>query len=249
MTQQRRIKLILEYLGTNYVGWQLQPNGVSIQHMVEGALAKLVNHDVRVNASGRTDSGVHALYQPVDADVTTSMTDEDIMRGMNALLPHDIAVKEVATVSPDWSARHDATEKTYQYIIHNSQVVSVFDYGRVWHIKKPLDVAPMLRAAESLVGKHDFTSFQSSGCAAKSPVRDLIRLDIKKDGDRITFTLTASGFLKQMVRNIVGTLVEVGRGKLTVGKVKDILTACDRTKAGPCAPPEGLYLIDVIYDK
>lgn len=245
---KRRIRLNLEYLGTRYAGWQWQDNAVSIQQVVEEALGKITSLKSRVTASGRTDAGVHALNQPAHADVETKMSDSQIVKGMNALLPSDVVVKEVVTVPDDWSARFSAKEKTYRYTILNRERPSVFDQGRVWHIKKALDINTMRKAASSLVGEHDFTSFRSSGCAAKNPVRAIARLDIDQDDDTIELTFTANGFLKQMVRNIVGTLVETGRGKIAPDEILKILEERDRAKAGPCAPPQGLCLVDVLYE-
>ncbi len=245
---KRRIRLNLEYLGTRYAGWQWQDNALSIQQVVEEALQKITSLKSRVTASGRTDAGVHAMSQPAHADVETRMNDGEIVKAMNSLLPDDVVVKGVATVAGDWSARFNAKEKTYRYTILNRERPSVFDHGRVWHIKKTLDIDAMREAAPALVGEHDFTSFRASGCAAKSPVRRLTTLDIKRDDDTIKLTFTANGFLKQMVRNIAGTLVEVGKGKIAPGDVSTILAKRDRTKAGPCAPPQGLCLVDVVYD-
>ncbi|MGK7346141.1 MAG: tRNA pseudouridine(38-40) synthase TruA [Candidatus Nitrospinota bacterium M3_3B_026] len=244
---KRRVRLDLEYLGTRYAGFQLQPNGLSIQEIVEKALSTLVNHPVRVIPSGRTDAGVHARLQPVHADISSRLSDEDILRGMNALLPDDVAVISVKTVPDDWHARFSAREKTYVYTILNRPAPSAFDHGRVWHVRKPLDVEAMRKAAGALIGEHDFSSFRSSGCAAKNPVRSLSRLEVEKEGDVIRITFTAGGFLKQMVRNIVGTLVEVGRGRIAPEEVSKILAAKDRRAAGPCAPPEGLFLVEVKY--
>ena len=247
MTGKRRVRIDLEYLGANYVGWQVQPDGVSVQAVVERALSTLVNYPARVTASGRTDAGVHALLQPTNADVATRLSDADILRGMNALLPDDIAVKRVVTVSPGWHARYSAKEKTYVYTILNRPCPSAFLSGRVWHIRTPLDVEAMRAAASELVGEHDFSSFRSSGCSARSAVRRLERLEIEKENDTLRLTLTANGFLKQMVRNIVGALVEVGRGKEEPSWTGRVLRERDRTKAGPCAPPYGLCLVDVVY--
>jgi len=169
------------------------------------------------------------------------------MHGLNALLPDDIVAKEVVTVPDDWHARYSAKEKTYRYTILNRGVPSVFDHGRVWHVKASLDADAMREASRCLVGEHDFTSFQSAGCAAKHANRQITGLEIVKEGDNLYVYITANGFLKQMVRNVVGTLVEVGRGKESVSYVKAALDAKDRKKAGPCAPPEGLCLMEVVY--
>ena len=243
----RRLRLDFEYLGSNYAGWQWQDNALSIQQVAEKALAKIIGHHARINASGRTDAGVHAENQPAHADVSTKMSDETIMRGVNSLLPPDIVVTAVTTVASTWHSRFDAVEKTYRYTILNRRTPSVFLYKRVWLIYNPLDMEAMRKAAVCLAGEHDFSSFRAARCAAKDPVRTLQPLEIARNGDIVTFTLTASGFLKQMVRNIVGTLAEVGRGRMEPNAVAQILAARDRTKAGPCAPPEGLTLVKVRY--
>lgn len=248
MAEIRRIRLGLEYLGTNYSGWQVQPDSVTVQQVVEEALEKITGVHSRVTASGRTDAGVHARHQPAHSDVATRISDGEIKHGMNALLPADVAVKSVTTVADDWHARFDALEKTYMYEAHIKGHLSPFDNGRVWHIPYELDVSAMHQCAKALMGEHDFTSFQSAGCSAKSPVREITRLEITRDGDRLRFEFTGTGFLKQMVRNIVGTLVDVGRGKGKSSHIKDAMDACDRKKAGPCAPSCGLYLVDVKYD-
>ncbi|MBI5815671.1 MAG: tRNA pseudouridine(38-40) synthase TruA [Nitrospinae bacterium] len=247
MTLTRRIRVDFQYLGANYAGWQWQDNALSIQQVAEEALSKIVNHTVRFTASGRTDAGVHAIRQPAHVEVETRMDDNSIMRAMNALLPPDIAVTSVETVPGGWHARFSAKEKTYRYDILNTKVRSVFLHGRAWLVHSPLDIEAMRRGAECLVGEHDFSSFRSSGCSAKSPVRTVFKVQLTRDSDLISFTVTANGFLKQMVRNIVGTLVEAGRGKISPERVKQMLEARDRTAAGPCAPPEGLYLVDVVY--
>ncbi len=244
----RRIRIDFEYIGSRYCGWQWQDNALSIQQVAEKALGKILKTRVRITASGRTDAGVHARIQPTHADVTTRITDTDLMRAMNSVLPDDIGVLDIITVPSGWHARFSAREKTYIYTILNSRRPSVFDHGRVWLYRSGLDEKMMGEAADILVGEHDYSSFRASGCAAKSPVRTLIRADVARDGDIITFIFTANGFLKQMVRNIVGTLVEVGRGRITGNDVRLILNERNRTRAGPCAPPEGLCLVDVVYD-
>ena len=249
MTQKRRIRIDLEYMGANYAGWQVQPGQSTTQQKVEEALLKLVNHNARVTASGRTDAGVHALIQPCHADVVTRMKDEEIEKGLNALLPHDIAALKVITVESGWHARSSAKQKTYRYTILNSRRKSVFDHGRVWRIADRLDIEVMNDAAQNLVGEHDFSSFQGAGCASvDKPVRRLLALKVTRDGKKVFITVTGSGFLKQMVRNIAGSLVEIGRGKEKPEWIIEVLQAKKRTSAGPCAPPEGLCLVDVRYE-
>lgn len=247
MTSERRIRIDLEYHGARYAGWQWQDNAISIQQVAEEALEKLTGQKTRITASGRTDAGVHAILQPTHADVTTNIPDSQLLRGMNALLPEDVAAKSVSTVPKQWDARRSAVRKTYRYVILNRELPSVFGHGRQWHIRHHLDAEKMAKAAEHLLGERDFSSFRSSGCASTSPVRKISLAEVVRDGEMITMTFTGSGFLKQMVRNMVGTLAEVGRGKLAPEAMKDILEARDRKAAGPCAPPEGLWLVDVEY--
>jgi tRNA pseudouridine38-40 synthase len=269
MTETRRIRIDFEYLGTAYAGWQWQDNALSIQEVAEKALQKLVNHKVRLTASGRTDSGVHALFQPAHGDVATRMEDVQIWRGLNAVLPKDIAVRGVATVPAGWDARQCAIRKTYRYTILNREEPSVFLRGRVWHFKNRLDMAPMIRAAANLLGQRDFSSFRSAGYSGDSPIRRIMEIRIwreraedeigrlapappyagggRGDGSLVLLSFTADGFLKQMVRNMVGTLVEVGKGKLAPEAMAAILEAKDRQAAGPCAPAEGLCLLSVEY--
>ncbi|MDH4183836.1 MAG: tRNA pseudouridine(38-40) synthase TruA [Nitrospinota bacterium] len=247
MAEKRRVRIDLEYMGGRYAGFQWQDNALAIQQVVEQALEKLVNHQVRLNASGRTDAGVHAELQPTHADITTRMTDTELKRGLNSLLPWDIQALDVRTVHGKWNSRGDAKWKTYRYVILNREFPSVFDHGRVWHVKQPLDMAAMRAAAAHFIGEHDFSSFRSAGCSGKSPIKNLTAINIEKTGDKIVLHVTANGFLKQMVRNIVGTLAHVGKGKMKVEQMDAILVARDRQAAGPCAPAEGLCLVGVIY--
>ena len=237
----------LEYIGTRYAGLQWQENALTVQAVVESALDKLTASHSRLTAAGRTDSGVHALCQPTHADVTTNMSDMELHRGLNSILPHDIVVNSVTTVADDWSARFSAKQKTYHYTILNRERPSAFDHGRVWHIRKPLDIAKMRTAGQLLTGEHDFASFRSSGCSRKCTARIIDKLIIERDGDHIRFAVTAKSFLKQMVRNIVGTLADIGLGKMNPNEIIAILDARDRTKAGLCAPPGGLCLMEVVY--
>ncbi|VAX21575.1 tRNA pseudouridine(38-40) synthase [hydrothermal vent metagenome] len=239
--------MVLEYVGANYAGWQYQINALSIQEVVETALGKMLAMESRVTASGRTDAGVHAIYQPASVDVNTRMTDAEILKGLNSLLPKDIVVKELETAPPGFSVIRSAKEKTYRYTILNSPIRSAMDHGRVWWIINPLDLEAMTEGAKALLGEHDFTSFRSASCTAGNPVRSLKRLEIKAEGAKLYLEFTANGFLKQMVRNLVGTLVFVGLGKIKAVGVAEILEAKDRRMAGPCAPPEGLCLMDVVY--
>ena len=247
MTNRRRIRIDLEYLGGGYSGFQWQDNALSIQQVVEEALALMVSHPVRLNASGRTDAGVHAERHPTHADLTTSLTDQQLYRGLNSILPSDIKAISLNTVPDGWNCRGAAKSKTYRYVICNRDFMPVFDHGRVWLIKQPLDVAGMRLAAVHFLGKRDFSSFRSAGCSGKSPIKNIMALDIKTEGAKIIFHVTADGFLKQMVRNLVGTLAHVGKGKIKPEDIPSMLEARDRQAAGPCAPAEGLCLESVEY--
>ncbi|MBI4667138.1 MAG: tRNA pseudouridine(38-40) synthase TruA [Nitrospinae bacterium] len=244
---KRRIRMDLQYLGTNYAGWQWQDNALSIQEVVENALEKIVGHHARLHASGRTDAGVHAEFQPAHADVATRLPDYKILNGLNSLLPADVAVLAVSTTPETWHSRFSAIEKTYRYTIFNRRIRSPFLIGRAWLIHRRLDVEAMRAGSLALLGEHDFSSFRSAGCSAKHPVRAITEAFIERAGDVVTLRFTSNGFLRQMVRNMVGTLVDVGKGKMEPGAVNTILEARNRALAGPCAPAEGLSLIDVRY--
>ncbi|MBF0169791.1 MAG: tRNA pseudouridine(38-40) synthase TruA [Nitrospinae bacterium] len=244
------MRIDLAYDGAAYVGWQMQPNGLSIQQVVEEALVTLLKSPERIvlNCAGRTDAGVHALRHPCVADIPGRIEDAALMRGLNTLLPDDIAVIAVATVAPDWNPRHDATRKSYRYLIHNSVVPDPFLHNRVWRIPHPLNEAAMREGGAFLVGQFDFTSFRAARCATKSSQRRILRLDVWRQGETVVIETTGTGYLKHMVRNIVGVLVEVGLGKRPPEWVGQVLAARDRQQAARCAPPQGLYMVGVDYD-
>jgi tRNA pseudouridine38-40 synthase len=244
----RRIKLVLEYCGTRYHGWQVQPTAPSVQDCVERCLTKMTNGPVRLHAAGRTDAGVHALGQVAHFDTLSALALPALQRGLNSLLPTDIAVLQVAEVPMDFHARYSARQKTYAYVVHNQPQRSAFSAPYVWHIPQPLDVTAMHSATQVLLGQHDFSAFRAASCAARSPVRCLSRLAVKYRAGRIFLVMRADGFLQHMVRNIVGTLVEVGRGKLPPEMMTTILQSRQRQYAGPTAPPQGLFLVRVCYD-
>jgi tRNA pseudouridine38-40 synthase len=246
----RRIKLLLEYEGTRYSGWQLQTNHVSIQGVLEDKLHKITKKKTRVIGSGRTDAGVHAEGQVAHFQTSSSMKLMEILKALNSLLPADIVVKKVEEAKPDFHAQISATRKTYRYTILNRDYPSALQ-GRVAHyIATPvLNVPAMRKAARCLLGKHDFKSFQSSGCTAKTTVREIHRLSVVKEGDFIRITVDGSGFLKYMVRIIVGTLIEIGWGKWPPEKMQEILKSKNRLLAGPTAPSRGLCLVKVVYGK
>jgi len=247
LPQPRRLKLVVGYRGTRYHGWQIQPNVLTVQGTLEAALKTIVNETIRVHASGRTDAGVHALGQVVHFDTTSPIAISSLLWGLNSLLPADVVVKRAREVTTDFHARYSARRKTYAYVVHNHPLRPAFHMSYVWHLTPPLDLSAMQSAGAVLIGQHDFSAFRAASCAAKSPVRSLMRLTVQRRGKRILFLLTADGFLQHMVRNIVGTLVQIGRGQIDAASMPVILQSRQRHMAGPTAPPQGLYLVRVMY--
>ena len=243
----RRIKLTLEYDGTGYAGWQIQPNGDTIQQRVEEALEKVLQEQIRIHGSGRTDAGVHAREQVAHFDTLSSLPLGNILAGANTHLPRDIAIIRAEEISPDFHARYSAREKIYRYRILIRETRSPICRNSAYRVSLPINVSKMRIAANILIGKHDFSAFEASGSAIRDKVRSLSRLDIQEEGEMLEYELQANGFLYKMVRNIVGTLLEVGKGKLSPEDVRVILESKDRTQAGPTAPANGLYLLRVIY--
>ncbi len=243
-----RYRLTLEYDGTGTAGWQRQDNGVSIQGLLEAAFEKYCQEKVTLNAAGRTDAGVHALAQVAHVDLERPRDPDEIRDAVNFhLKPARIAILEAAEAAPDFHARFSATGRRYLYRIVNRRAPLVLDHDRAWALTRPLDADAMHRAAQVLVGQHDFTSFRDSQCQAKSPVKSLDRLDVSRAGDEISIRAEARSFLHHQVRNMVGTLKLVGEGKWTSADVAAALAARDRSAAGPTAPAVGLYLTGVSY--
>lgn len=243
------VKLVLEYDGTRYVGWQVQPNGPSIQAEVERALATLHHAPRRVIAAGRTDAGVHALGQVVSFPEERPLPLKAYVNGMNALLPPDVAVRAAALEPDGFDARRSARGKRYRYRIENAPTRAPLTRQRAWQVFRPLDVAAMRAGAAPLLGRHDFAAFQASDCACAHAVREVRRLELLGEaGGRIDVVVEATAFVKHMVRNIVGTLVEVGLGRREAGSIAALVASRDRTRAGPTAPPQGLCLEQVFYD-
>lgn len=244
-----RYKLTIEYDGTDFVGWQQQDNGPSVQVALQTAAFNFCGSQIECMAAGRTDSGVHALGQVVHLDLPHACTEDAVRDALNAhLRPAPIGVLDVERVDDRFHARFSATRRVYRYIIVNRRTPLTLERRRAWLVTRPLDEAAMLTAGRHLVGKHDFTSFRASECQAKSPVKTLDSLESVRAGDHINIIAQARSFLHRQVRNIVGTLVMVGEGKIPPDHVATILAARNRERAGPCAPPDGLYLSAIKYD-
>ncbi|GJL51787.1 tRNA pseudouridine(38-40) synthase TruA [Candidatus Nitrospira salsa] len=241
-------KVTLEYDGTNYAGWQYQPQQPTIQAEVEKALTQITQTRTSVIAAGRTDAGVHAYGQVASFQSEKPLSSQEWVRGLNGLLPADIAVQQVEEVTDTFHARYSAKGKIYEYRIAQTPHRSALERYRLWHISKPLDLKAMQEAGALLVGTHDFSSFQNSPTDTKNPVCIVESFTLKQEDMLIRIQIQANRFLKQMVRSIVGTIMEVGLGKRHPSDIKQILEAVDRCAAGKTAPPHGLYLIKVLYD-
>ena len=237
-----RYRLLLEFDGEPFVGWQRQENGPSVQARLEEAVAAMTGETVTSVAAGRTDAGVHAMALPVHLDLGREIAPEKLRAGLDFhLRPQPVVVLEARKVPAEFHARFSALARHYVYRILNRRAPPALDRGRVWHIGKRLSVERMHEAAQALVGKHDFTSFRSSECQAASPVKTLTRITVIRHGDEIAIRVTAPSFLHHQVRNIVGTLALVGDDTKPVSFVATALRACDRSAAGPTAPARGLY--------
>lgn len=248
MTAVRNLALVLEYDGTGYGGWQVQPNAPSIQGEVEAGLSTLLKHPVRVTASGRTDAGVHALAQVAHFETPSRIPLRGVFHGLNSLLPPAIAVRAVWEMPPGFDARRSAREKTYRYRLHVGPAPSAFARPYSWRVTAPLDLRGMAEAAARLEGTHDFAAFRAAGCAARTTVRTLRRVTLVPRGEFLDIEVVGNGFLRHMVRILAGTLVEVGRGRMTPADVEAALRQPDRDRAGPTAPARGLTLVEVRYD-
>lgn len=241
--------LRLEYDGAPFVGWQRQASGLSVQEVLEAAAARL-NHGVPVASivAGRTDAGVHAEAQVAQLALDGDFDAVRLREALNFhMKPHPVVVLRAAPAPAGWNARFSAIRRSYRYRILNRRARPALLAGRVWHVPQPLDAAAMHRAAQTLLGRHDFTSFRAAACQAKSPLRTLDRLDVTRDGDLLTVTAEARSFLHHQVRNLVGTLKLVGEGSWPEARVAHALAARDRSAAGPTAPADGLTLAAVHY--
>jgi tRNA pseudouridine38-40 synthase len=254
----RYIRLLIEYDGTRYLGWQSQTSGGTIQDILVETIRGITGENVRLTGASRTDAGVHALGQTAAFATESALTDAVIMRALNAKLPRDIRIIEAHETDRGFHPRYNATKKSYLYLISSGKKQSAFLFPYLWDVRMGLDIDAMKDAAVHLSGRHDFSSFMGSGCGSKTQVRTVHALDIATcsemsfmtasiSGDFIRIRIEADAFLRHMVRNIVGTLVEAGRKKISPSAARDILLACDRQKAGPTAPAKGLFLERIIY--
>ena len=246
----RPVALLLEYDGGCFAGWQQQESGIlTVQQVLEAAAAKLAGSPVASIVAGRTDAGVHAAGQVAMIALPAHLPPERIREALNFhLKPHPVVVLRAAEAPEGWNPRFSAVRRCYQYRILNRRARPALDAGRVWHLPHPLDAAAMAAGARHLLGRHDFTSFRAAACQAKSPLRTLDRLDVVRDGDAVHVLAEARSFLHHQVRNMVGTLAQVGSGRWQPAQVAEALQACHRSAAGPTAPAAGLCLMSVHYD-
>jgi tRNA pseudouridine38-40 synthase len=245
----RRIRLVVEYDGTDFAGWQRQPRSPTIQAALEDALLRLTGERLVVHGAGRTDAGVHALGQVAAITTASPLPAETLRRALCALLPPAISVVAADEVEASFDPRRHARGKLYRYRIWNRPSRSPHEARHAWHRTRPLDDAAMAEAAALLIGEHDFAAFRAADCERRTTVRRVFSLAVRRSGPLVTVEVEATAFLKNMVRIIVGTLDEVGRGRLSPDAVAAILAGRDRAAAGPTAPPHGLFLVEVHYDR
>ncbi len=247
MKNKRNIRLVLVYDGGGYHGWQVQPGVLTIQQVVEDILSRIIQERVRVKAAGRTDAGVHALFQVVNFSTHSGLAPQVLLRALNALLPPDIRVIWSEEVPSSFHSRFSAEAKTYQYCIWNSPVACPFLNRYSWWIPMQLDLEAMRKAASQIIGEHDFVAFKASGSDAKNTVRRVLECGWNESGPMLRFSVKATGFLRYMVRGLVGTMVEIGLGKRPPEDLLQVIESRERSLAGPTAPARGLFLARVFY--
>jgi tRNA pseudouridine38-40 synthase len=241
------LKLTLEYDGSNYSGWQLQPRHDSIQGRIEAALERIFAAPVRVFGSGRTDAGVHARGQVASISIPRPFDRAELQRALNSILPDDIVILDISVARDDFDPRRAARSRVYEYRVLNRNIASAFEYRYSWLVRDPLDLDAMNRAARIFVGEHDFAAFRSLGTDVTTTIRRVISSEWTRDANVLLYRVEANSFLRHMVRAMVAAMVDVGRGRLTVDKVATILDGLDRHAAPANAPPGGLYLVEVRY--
>ena len=239
----------VEYLGSNFVGWQFQKNGVSVQEVLEKALSKFLKDKIKVIGSGRTDAGVHAKGQSAHFKTTRKINDSyNFINSMNFFLQkHSVSILNIKKRSKAFHARHSAKKRTYKYFIINRFSTLVLDKNKAWHVKKKLNIKVMEKGAKILIGTHNFSSFRSSSCQSKSPIKTLKKAQIKKEKNKIIFTFEAKSFLQQQVRSMVGSIKYLGEGKWNLKDFKKVFKSKKRSMCAPPAPAHGLYLVKVKY--
>jgi tRNA pseudouridine38-40 synthase len=244
----KNIRLIVAYDGTRYHGWQRQKNAMTLQEVIEEKLRVMTGESYNLIASGRTDAGVHALNQVCNFLTRSPIPPQSLQKGLNSLLPDDMFIKDAAYVPIHFHSRYSARSKVYEYRLLNSETPDIFQRDFLWQIRPPLNVEAMAVCLSHLMGSHDFSSFQSSGSGNIDPVRSVLKAEvIGPENGCLRIVIEADGFLRHMVRNIVGTLVEVGLGKISTRRFKEIASLKDRRLAGVKAPPQGLFLVEVRY--
>ena len=254
----KNIKLLIEYNGANYHGWQRQKCHDTLQEIIEGRLFRITGERAALISASRTDAGVHAIGQVASFRTNSNLEPATLQRALNATLPEDIRILNAGEAAAAFHPRYDALGKSYFYIISNTNFSSAFLYGYAWRVPYTLDLAEMKKTGDLLLGRHDFSAFRGAGCSAKSTARKITSLSIERinsidfmtakiNGNFIKITVEADAFLRHMVRNIVGTLVEVGRGEMTLNSISEAIKLKDRKKTGPTAPAHGLFLEKVSY--
>lgn len=243
----RNIKLIISYDGTCYHGWQCQPDLITVEETITKTVEKILNHEIKLYGGARTDSGVHAMGQAANFFTENKIDTKSLLKGLNSLLPRDIKIRSIEEVDEHFHARYSAKSKIYVYTILNQAFDSPFYTRYVWHIPYPLDVVSMNRAIKALKGEHDFSAFKKKNEIYRKNIRNILKAGVKKRGNFIYILIEATGFLRYMVRNITGTLVLIGSGRLDADSMLGILTSKDRDMAGPTAPAKGLFLKEINY--